>query len=66
MSTALQRYKFESERRQQHLRELQENDKVVILSWLGALLSWGFFWWAVYRIFFCVVQLIQYVTGLQP
>jgi hypothetical protein len=66
MSTALQQYKFRPEHRQQLLREIQGDDWAVILSWLGVLLSWGFFWWAVYRLFCCVVQLIQYVPGLLP
>ena len=66
MSTALQQYKFRSAHRQQRLRETQGHDWVLILSWLGALLCWGFLWWAVYRLFCCVVQLIQFVPGLLP
>jgi hypothetical protein len=38
-------------------------DWVVIFSGLGVLLSWGFTWWAAYRLLCCVGQLIQYVPG---
>jgi hypothetical protein len=39
---------------------------VLIFSWLGALLSWGFLWWAAFRLLCFTVQLVRYVPGLLP
>src|ERR1700730_14808299 len=49
MSTAWQ-YDCNFRRRHRRLKEIQGYDWVLIFSWLGALLLWGAFWWATFRL----------------
>jgi hypothetical protein len=64
MSTAWWQYDCDFRRRQQRLKEIQGCEWVLIFSWLGALLIWGFLWWAAFRLLCCMVQLVQYAPGL--
>jgi membrane protein DedA with SNARE-associated domain len=64
MSTALRQYDCSSRRGQQHSKEIQGYECVLIFSWLGALLSWGFLYWAVFRLLCNVVQFVQHVPRL--
>jgi hypothetical protein len=66
MSTAWRQYDCNVRRRQQRLREIQGYESVLISSWLGALLLWGFLWWAAFRLLCCMVQLVRYAPGLLP
>jgi hypothetical protein len=66
MSTAWRQYDCNFRRRQQGLKEIQGYELVLIFSWLGALLTWGFLWWAAFRLLCCTVQLVPYVPGLLP
>jgi hypothetical protein len=63
MSTARRRYDC-LRRRQQHLKEVQGDEWVLIFSWLGVLLLWGSLWWAAFRLLCSMVQLVQYAPGL--
>jgi hypothetical protein len=66
MSTAWQQYDCNFRRRQQRLKEIQGYEWVLTFSWLGALLLWGFLWWAAFRLLCCMVQLVRYARGLLP
>jgi hypothetical protein len=44
MSITWRQYEFNSEHRQQHLKEVQGYEWVLILSWLSALLLLGATW----------------------
>jgi hypothetical protein len=64
MSIAWRQYDCNLRRRQQALKEIQGYELVLIFSWLGALLTWGFLWWAAFRLLCCVVQLVRHIPGL--
>jgi hypothetical protein len=64
MSTAWRQYDCNFRHRQQRLKESQGYGLVLIFSWLGALLTWGFLWWAAFRLLCGMVQLVRYVPGL--
>jgi len=66
MSTAWRQYDCNFRPRQQRLKEIQGYASVLIFSWLGTLLLWGFLWWAAFRLLCCTVQLVRYVPGLLP
>jgi hypothetical protein len=66
MSTAWRQYDCKFRRRQQGLKEIQGYEGVLIFSWLGALLLWGFLWWAAFRLLCSMVQLVRYASGLLP
>jgi len=66
MSTASRQYDCNLRRLQQRSKETQRCELVLIFSWLGALLSWGFLWWAAFRLLCGMVQLVRYVPGLLP
>jgi len=65
-SITWRQYEFNSEHRQQRLKEIQGSEWVLILSWLSALLLLGATWWAAFRLLCCIVQLIQYVPRSLP
>jgi hypothetical protein len=50
MSTPWRQYDCNCRGRQQRLKEIQGYELVLIFSWLGALLTWGFLWWAAFRL----------------
>jgi DNA-directed RNA polymerase specialized sigma24 family protein len=54
-------YDLKSERRQQRGYEW-----VLIVSWLCALVLWGFTWWTAFRLLCSMVQFVQYVPRLLP
>jgi hypothetical protein len=64
MSTTWRQYDCNFRRRQQRLKEIQGYECVLIFSWLGALLSWGFLWWAAFRLLCDVAQFVQHVPRL--
>ena len=64
MSTTWRQYDCNFRRRQQGLKEIQGYELVLIFSGLGALLTWGFLWWAAFRLLCCTVQLVRDVPGL--
>jgi hypothetical protein len=64
MSTTWRQYDCNFRHRQQRLKERQGYELVLIFSWLGALLTGGFLWWAAFRLLCCMVQLVRYVPGL--
>ena len=64
MSTTWRQYDCNFRRRQQGLKEIQGYELVLIFSWLGALLTWGFLWWAAFRLLCGTVQLVRDVPGL--
>ena len=64
MSAAWRQYDCNFRRRQQGLKEIHGYELVLIFSWLGALLTWGFLWWAAFRLGFCMVQLVRHVPEL--
>ena len=64
VSTSWRQYDCNSRRRQQRLKEIQGCEWVLIFSWLGALLIWGFLWWAAIRLLCDVAQFVQYVPRL--
>lgn len=66
MSTVWQQYNFKSEHRQHRLTEIQGYEWVLIFSWLGALVFWGFTWWAAFRLLCDMVQLVRCAPGLLP
>jgi hypothetical protein len=66
MGTVWQQYNFKSEHRQHRLTEIQGYGWVLIFSWLGALVLWGFTWWAPFRLLCHMVQRLRYVPGLLP
>jgi hypothetical protein len=64
MSTAWRQYDCNSRGRQQRLNEIQGYQLVLIFSWLGALISWGFLWWAAFKLLCDVAQFVQHVPRL--
>jgi hypothetical protein len=66
MGTVWRQYNFKSEHRQQRLKEVQGYEWVLIFSWLGALVLWGFMLWAASTLLCNTVQLVRYVPGLLP
>jgi len=66
MSTAWRQYDCNFRGRQQRLKEIQGFELVLIFSWLGALLTWGFLLWAAFRLLCFILQLVRYVSGLLP
>jgi hypothetical protein len=66
MDTGWRQYDVKSERRQQRLKGIQGYEWVLILSWLCALVLWGFTWWAAFRLLCSMVQFVQYVPRLLP
>ena len=64
MSTAWRQYDCNFRGRQQRLKEIQGHELVLIFTWLGALLTWGFLWWAAFRLLCDVAQFVQHVPGL--
>jgi hypothetical protein len=66
MSTTWQQYDRNFGGRQQRSEKPQGYELVLIFTWLGALLSCGFLWWAAFRLLFCMVQLIRYAPGFLP
>jgi hypothetical protein len=64
MGTAWRQYDCNFRRRQQRLNEIQGYELVLIFSWLGALLIWGFLWWAAFRLLCDVAQFVWYAPGL--
>jgi hypothetical protein len=64
MSIAWRQYDCNFRRRQQGLKEIQGYELVLIFSCLGALLTLGLLWWAVFRLLCCMVELVQHVPGL--
>jgi hypothetical protein len=66
MSIAWRQYDWNFRRRQPRLKEIQRSEWVLIFSWLGTLLIWGFLWWAAFRLLCGMVQLVRYVPGSMP
>jgi hypothetical protein len=66
MGAGKRQYDFKSELRQQRLKGIQGYEWVLIVSWLCALVLWGFTWWAAFRLLCNVVQFVQYVPRLLP
>ena len=66
ISTAWRQYDCNFRPRQQRLKEIQGYECVLIFSWLGALLLWGFLWWAAFRLLCSAVQFVRYAPGLFP
>jgi len=64
MNIASRQYDCNFRRRQQGVKEIQGYELVLIFTWLGALLTWGFLWWAAFRLLCGMVQLVRYVPGL--
>ena len=44
-------------------KKSRDYELVLIFSWLGALLIWGFLLWAAFRLLCRMVQLVRYVPG---
>jgi hypothetical protein len=65
-SITWRQYEFNSEHRQQRLKEIQGYEWVLMLSWLSALLLLGATWWAAFKLLCCIVELIQYVPRSLP
>ena len=63
-SIAWRQYDCNLRRRQQGLNEIQGYGLVLIFSCLGALLTWGFLWWAAFRLLCYMVQLVRHIPGL--
>jgi len=65
MNIASRQYDCNFRRRQQRLKAIQGHEfLVLIFSWLGALLTSGFLWWAAFRLLCYMVQLVRHVPGL--
>jgi len=64
MSTTWRQYDGTFRGRQQRSKEIQGYEGVLIFSWLGALLLWGFLWWAVIRLLCDVAQFVQHIPRL--
>jgi len=64
MSPASRQYDCNFRGRQQRLKEIQGYEGVLIFSWLGTVLIWGFLWWAAFKLLCDVAQFVQHVPRL--
>jgi hypothetical protein len=64
MRPASRQYDCNFRRHQQGLKDIQGCESVLIVSWLGTLLLWGFLWWAAFKLLCDVAQFVQHVPRL--